>query len=946
MRIINFVVVTFFFSVAIFCEDKVNLEQAVKDLSAENYDTRLKAKKILENSGLRAIPLLRKAANKDELELKEIAEKITADCFKYTNEDFQLVSIMGNDSKWGSTQKYTVELFNYLKDFFLKSYEKNSSKDPQWDVKIKKFIPMALDFSKNLALEAEFDDKFNIGKSYRVNEMGLRRAINELVELNCKDPLFLYLKSELYSKWEDNRFSYDEMLKACDELIKAQYSNYFKFITSQKFYAIKKRSIGGHMSPEIKELFMKLFDNWVEIGNDEIFKSRIGQRLYFNLSESFWDELTFKDMESSIDKISVKIGNDSWADHTIKSYFFNKKGWEIRGKSSDDMLSDDRREIFYKCVDEAESHALAAYQICPEYPDPIVPMIKSASAKPTKYTPRVWFEMATRAEVNNKNAFMKYTSALFPYGNSSPDDLKILGNEYLSIDRPMVNTAKYYMKVFDLLKYDIPIKSQEDLAEYECAIEQQIKLKPVNYLLYYNDLALTAFSLNDYQLTFKAIQETKGLFSGGWSERPINGAFVDRFVTFVEKYKSKSTGIALCSLQKNIKEKSNENIKIILEKMNKEIEPIDQATLVYLLMNIKNINLIGCEETFMDLLYQFGYRESALLVYMNMPQNAINDKIKIKLKERYGARTAETIDLTLEYEAGKTGFSIELEEKIKGVFKKDVANEKNLSLNEEYNKAQIRGLFYLANKENRNIQYYKVFSPYDRIFTNLGDCADFFSAYINANKLTEINSCFALNFQRFFSIISQERFSVIEKEIERLASLENDQRLLEEVAKIRYSKGSPTMLFELAQLLKERKLFIEAESLRISAMFCLEAYDYGVSSGTLPAFTLGYSPINSKETYQMLIKYSFKDHSALTHYLLAYHTFKLGHYHMAYEYLCHAQTMRNYDKGAVVNKKYINIKDMAQFIANEMLESKDLPEYIQFNLKDQFGVKIKKLETK
>ena len=52
------------------------------------------------------------------------------------------------------------------------------------------------------------------------------------------------------------------------------------------------------------------------------------------------------------------------------------------------------------------------------------------------------------------------------------------------------------------------------------------------------------------------------------------------------------------------------------------------------------------------------------------------------------------------------------------------------------------------------------------------------------------------------------------------------------------------------------------------------------------------------------------------------------------------------DLKSAINKKYINIKDMAQFIANEMLESKDLPEYIQFNLKDQFGVKIKKLETK
>ena len=46
-----------------FCDEKIDLEKAIKDLSSDQYDTRLKAKKILESVGVKAIPILRKVTN-------------------------------------------------------------------------------------------------------------------------------------------------------------------------------------------------------------------------------------------------------------------------------------------------------------------------------------------------------------------------------------------------------------------------------------------------------------------------------------------------------------------------------------------------------------------------------------------------------------------------------------------------------------------------------------------------------------------------------------------------------------------------------------------------------------------------------------------------------------------------------------------------------------------
>ena len=76
---------------------------------------------------------------------------------------------------------------------------------------------------------------------------------------------------------------------------------------------------------------------------------------------------------------------------------------------------------------------------------------------------------------------------------------------------------------------------------------------------------------------------------------------------------------------------------------------------------------------------------------------------------------------------------------------------------------------------------------------------------------------------------------------------------------------------------------------------------------------------------------------------MAYHIFKLGNYHWAYELLCKGQTVREINYPVFFNKiKYEKTEDLWQAIASEMLATKEMPENIRYNLKDQFDSKIKK----
>ena len=944
MRLAYLVLFLSCFIVHIIGEEKIDLEKAVKDLGSDNYEIRLKAKKDIESMGLRAIPVLRKAINADDLETKDYAEKKVAESVFYTNEAYMPESILGSDAKINSTQKYTNEYYLYLKELILSGYEKNSKKNPKWDVQIKNLIALWVDAHKTLDFDTENTDIYHLNKGFRKNEMEIRKVINELTELNCDDLLFQFLKCSSYFAYSDYRFSIDELVVISDKLKKNNYSNYFNFFTSIRVKSIKQKPRSNSDAQETSPLVLDCLNQWIELGNEEAFKTPIGQRRTQMWFANFLDELQLADFEKNLIKISEVYGAESWIMHMVKTRFFIKKAWFHRGNNYANDVTDEGWKLFRANMADAETHLKAAIQLLPNYPEPYILMIQIGMTLRNADRIRLWFEKATKIEINNAFAYSTYIWALTPRNGGSVEEMLSLGREYLMINNPQINTAKFYM--FSLRNV---INEGGDIShipgvlnEVEWAVEQQIACKSVYPFMYNNDLAIAAYKVNDFSKTLKAIKDTKGLYSTGWFDGPLESTYIEKLVTNIDKYKTKKTGLALASMGLNLKENFAGNQKIVIENLTIEIEPIDQAKVVSLLMSLNSFNNQENYESLVDLLYSYGYREVGLTAFMNLSQGGISEKLKQKMIERYGVKTMLAVDLAIKSSSFGAGGRKELADKIKEVFMKDVSNESELEKNDEYNKAQIRGCIFLGKNEKENQDYKKLISANVKKLQNVGDGGDFLGAWVFATKKSSFANSLGDVYKNYFFNPYDEHSAVIEQEMKKLVAIEDNQKLMEEVNKTWISSGRPLMMFEIINLLQQRKLDVEADKIRNWLFYTFEAFGY-VGRDEELFQVLSLYPGYNKEAFQVGIRVARPGTCNEMNYLLAYHIFKLGHYHMAYEYLVKGQLMKDHGDAVIFNKKkYPKADDLLKQIVNEMLEDKALPEYIRYNLKDQFDVKFKK----
>jgi hypothetical protein len=326
---------------------------------------------------------------------------------------------------------------------------------------------------------------------------------------------------------------------------------------------------------------------------------------------------------------------------------------------------------------------------------------------------------------------------------------------------------------------------------------------------------------------------------------------------------------------------------------------------------------------------------------MNLSHSFRYEKFKSKLIERYGLKTMDAIDLTIKFTPIGTDSRKEITEKIKAIFLKDLQNEKELDTNDDYQKALIRAIVFLGNTKNDNQNYKNVLLPIVKKIQNIGDVGQFLSTLMLATQNKNLSSALGDCLKSVFYNPTDFNFAAIDQEVFGLSAVGND-KLWEETQKVWFAKGRPVLVFEMINLLHERKLDVEAEILKSWIFYCMEAYNTTVKDESLIQI-LGVCPGYHKEAFQMSIRGARAGTCNVINYLVAYHAFKLGHYHFAYEYLTKAQSMKDHNDAVFLNKKkFAKSEDLLHYIVDEMLATKELPEYIRFNLKDQFDVKFKK----
>lgn len=941
MRVNFYFFIFYLYGLALFGQEKISVEQALKDLSSDDYETRIKAKKLIDTFGIRAIPLLRKAIHSEDLETREYAEKKVLECVSYDNEEFQTNKMLGVDGKIVSTHKYLEEYYEYLKGFILKSYEKNAVKDSRWDAAIKKMIPLWVGYHKQSDLDFEFADVYHSGKGFRKNEMELRKCINEISALGCNDPFFLFLRSSLYYAWSDYRFSLDELVKLTDDLVKANYSYYFKYYSSVRVKAIKRTNSNVLNKP----LSLEVFKNWMELGKEEFIKTPVGQRRYLLWLSTFFNELPISEIETNINKISENVGKGSWLDHMIQAKYFMKLGLESRKKEEKSTDNKPITNDFVSCMKNVQEHCNAAAQLNPDFPEPYLQMISLTIERPGNFKLRYWLEKAFSAEANNATAFTEYIYAMWNRYHSSIDEMLSFGREYLMIEHPKVNFAKFYISALQQAKTDRGgfAYTENLIDEIEWAVEQQFGYKSVFNFLFYNDLAFAAFEAKNYKKTLKAIENSKGLFATGWGSEKVASDFVVQLSTLVEKYQNTKTALALKSLHLN--DNGSENIKIILENLSSEIDLVDQPKIVNLLAHFKLEDIADLDLRLFDLLYEYGYREKALILFFKFSVVNNDIKLKEKLMNKYGARTIEALLILANHTDPTIISRLDITNNIKEIFLKDNPDALALESNDAYQKAQIRACLYVAKFKFDSPRYRDLLNPYVNKIQNIGDCADFLTAQMldagNNNSVTNVLSDYL---KSLFYNPTGHNFEENDQETNWLSSVEDKTKLWEDIQKIWINKGKPAIIFEMIKILRARNLNVEAERLRGWLLYSMDSY-YSVVKDESLVQILGVYPGYHKEAFQMGIfaARSNTNPCNVVNYLIAYHAFKLGHFHFAYEYLTKAQLMKDHGSLVVLNRqKFAKSDELLEYIVKEMVDAKEIPEYIRFNLKDQFDVKFKK----
>jgi len=945
MRYLFLYILIYLICMKVYCDEKVDLEKAVKELASENQDMKSKAKRALDLAGLRAIPELRKLLNSTDPDIKAYAERKVLGRFSYKWDPFKPEKVLGTDSNIGSCEKFRNEYYEFLNSFLLKSYERNSLKIAKWNSQIKLFIPMWVEYFKNLEVDTEQVVDYQKGKSFRTNEMDLRKALNELADLGCGDPFFIYLKQTLYFSWNDFRFSLVELTKSADLMTKSNYSNYFRFNSALKAMALTPATYSKTNEKEKNPLAPEVFQILIEMGKEDTFKIPIGQRRHYQWLNEVINELEVEQVEIHLKDIGEIFGKDSWMYHMIVGKYHIKNAWFLGYGGKSKQYTKEGEKLFFENMEEAKKHSLEALKLQAESVETLVQLINETLAVSGDVRVRLWFEKAFKLEGNNIRVFNAYISTLSPDWNGSPEQMMILGNEYLAVNIPKLYTGKFYMSALqNAMKNNYKNFDKIELINnLEWAVEQQASLKPIHAPLYYNDLAIKAFEAKDYKKCLKAIQSTQGLFSASWLEGRILSTNIEKFIMMTEKYKN--TKVA-SSLIEAYSERPASSIYAVFQLLNKEIEPIDQPKIVNLLMNLNKDDVNeaqGAEDRILEIQNNFGYKEKALVNYMRKKEGYFSEKGKTKFKAQYGDKTIEALDLMV-----KTNLALgivsreELAKNIKEIFMKNLNKESELDEIVEYNKSQIRAYLKPGRTFFYEDEFIQVISPYVKNIKNQHDRADFLSVHLNERIKDPYSKFLAKLLKNNFINFQEDNFSLIEKELKRISSIEGNLKLIEEVKKIWLTDGDALMDLAMVNLLRQRNLHKEAELLYNWLLYCMESYyKCGDPEAVVQLFSI--YPNFNKEAYQFGALYLKSKECRSTSFLLAYHVFKLGQFHLAYESLCEAQTYVDHCESVVLNnKRFKKSDDLLKYIVDEMLMEKGLPDYIRFNLKDQFDVKFKK----
>lgn len=287
-----------------------------------------------------------------------------------------------------------------------------------------------------MALQLLEADAFGMAAGWKTGLDDIRALTPALIHLGCEYPVIRWMYAMHLAKE-------DKTEEALEALQKLAFEMEAQKTWPSPWRVLIRSSIRNltPYSPAIEGAASEAFFGALTDGTFKPTETRVA-----------WKFLGACDMESSTGLENMLLANkevpvDPWFVLMLQGVHGYNRAWEARGTGFANTVTEEGREGFGNHITRAQKYLSQAWALHPDIPETACEMIHSSRGDSSAC--RLWFDRATRAEIDNGNAYHAYRFTLRPRWCGSLDKMEALADEAsntgrFDTDAPLQAVFIYY----------------------------------------------------------------------------------------------------------------------------------------------------------------------------------------------------------------------------------------------------------------------------------------------------------------------------------------------------------------------------------------------------------------------------------------------------------------------------------------------------------------------
>ena len=292
------------------------------------------------------------------------------------------------------------------------AYKRAGKHDPKWDEPAAEFFDkMAL----RMALGGA-DYFYTLPGAETVTTERMLPLAEQLHSAGCDDPMFLYCYGTLLSDAQRSEEAAPLLAQANTALMASRYPvNRAAYAAIRQYYAAPAGSAQDAAWAKARDAILATISTWE-------FKD-IDRRILFDHLSGLAANVPPERMLELVEAARDLKNADPWLVNMFAGKYHIDAAWQTRGGGTANTVTDAGWQGFFDQLSKARDALTAAWKLHPEYPEAptlMIPVAMGAGQQLDERT-RTWFERATQAQIDYREAYERYRYSLLPrWGGSVP----------------------------------------------------------------------------------------------------------------------------------------------------------------------------------------------------------------------------------------------------------------------------------------------------------------------------------------------------------------------------------------------------------------------------------------------------------------------------------------------------------------------------------------------